>query len=360
MEIFDRLVSLGERAVDLVSRVDTEEATKTALVMPFIQALGYDVFNPSEVIPEFTADVGIKKGEKIDYAICVGGEPVILVECKPHGAKLDNYGSQLYRYFSVTPARIAVLTDGIIYRLYSDLVAPNRLDEKPFLTLNLVSLKKAAVEQLSKLAKSTYDLEALLAAAEDLTYAAKVKTHFEKVIEDPDDDIVRYFVRPIYDGQLNQRVLDRFRPIVKSSLRGYVSEAVDARLRAALDKNAITVDVAAIHDDNKAESSDAEDEINTTEEEIEGLFAVKAILRDMVEPSRVTPRDVRSYFGILLDNNNRKPICRLWFNGKTKYLGVFDSSKSETRIRVEGPNDLFQHADAIRESLGHLIEKSPS
>jgi len=328
--------------------------------MPFIQTLGYDVFNPSEVIPEFTADVGIKKGEKIDYAICVEGQPIILVECKPHGAKLDNYGSQLYRYFSVTPARIAILTDGIVYRLYSDLVAPNRLDDKPFLTINIVGLKPTAVEQLSKLAKASYDLEALLAAAEDLTYAAKVKSQFEKVLDNPDDEIVRYFVRPIYDGQSNQRVVDKFRPIVKSSLRGYVSEAVDARLRAALDKNQLTADGANDSLEDAENLDESEDEIVTTEEEIEGFFAVKAILRDLVEPSRVTPRDVRSYFGILLDNNNRKPICRLWFNGKTKYLGVFDSNKAETRLKVDGPNGLFQHADAIRESLGHLIEKDPS
>lgn len=357
MEILERLSSLGDRAVELVSRVDTEEATKTALVMPFIQSLGYDVFNPAEVVPEFTADVGIKKGEKVDYAICVEGEPVILIECKPHGSKLDNYGSQLYRYFSVTPARIAILTDGIVYRFYSDLIAPNKLDAKPFLTLNIISLKKASVEQISKLAKPTFDLDGLLATAEDLTYAAKIKHSFEQQLDSPHDDLIRFFVRPIYEGQLNQKALERFRAIVRTSLRGYVTEAVDARLRSALDKNQMSV-VAS--DLEPVEQNEDEEEIVTTEEEVEGLFAVKAILRDLVEPNRVTPRDVRSYFGILLDNNNRKPICRLWFNGNTKYLGVFDASKSETRIRVDGPNDLFQHADAIRESVSHLLPKETS
>ncbi|RNC80817.1 MAG: restriction endonuclease [Phycisphaera sp.] len=352
MELLERLSSLGDRAVDLVSRVDTEEATKTALVLPFIQALGYDVFNPSEVTPEFTADVGIKRGEKVDYAICLNNEPVILVECKPHGSKLDNYGSQLYRYFSVTPARVAILTDGIVYRFYSDLVAPNKLDDQPFLTMNIVSLKTSSVEKISKLSKSSFDLEGMLSAAEDLTYVAKIKGKFESQLNEPDDDLIRYFVKPFYEGQLNQRVLDKFKPIVKSSLRGYITEAVDARLRAALEKNQVGADSLG-----NAESlqEDDDDEVVTTEEEMEGLFAVKAILRDLVEPSRVTPRDVRSYFGILLDNNNRKPICRLWFNGKTKYLGVFDSHKAETRIRVDGPNDLFAHADAIRESVSHLL-----
>jgi len=351
MELLERLSALGDRAVELVSHVESEEATKTALVLPFIQALGYDVFNPAEVVPEYTADVGIKRGEKVDYAICIENEPIILIECKPHGAKLENYSSQLYRYFSVTPARVAILTDGIDYRFYSDLIAPNKLDNQPFLSLNMVNLKKGLVEQISRLAKSTFDLDSLLSAAEDLSYIAKIRQEFANQLDEPQDDLIRLFVRPIYEGQLNQRVLDRFRQIVRSSLRGYIADAVDSRLRAALDRNDLNQTTESVVTDDDPE----EDGIITTEAELEGLYAVKAILRDLVDPNRITPRDVRSYFGILLDNNNRKPVCRLWFNGKTRYLGVFDSNKVETRIQVDGPNGLFMHADVIRESLGHLL-----
>ena len=355
VELLEKLSSLGERAVELVSHVDTEEATKTALVLPFIQALGYDVFNPSEVIPEFIADVGIKKGEKVDYAICREGEPAILFECKPHGAKLDNYSSQLYRYFSVTKARIAMLTDGVHYRIYSDLLEPNKLDPQPFLTLNITRLSKGAVEQLARLAKPTFDMDMLLSAAEDLRQMAQIRQEFAKQIDEPTDQFVRVLVDPVFSGRMTQQVLERYRQIVRSSLRGYVADAVDARLRAALEKNEVH---APVETQSSASREEPEEEIVTTEEELEGLYAIKAIVRDLVEPHRVTPRDVRSYFGVLLDDNNRKPICRLWFNGGKKYIGVFDDKKIETRIPVEGPNDLFKHADEIRKSVEHLIKPS--
>ena len=358
MDLSERLRNLGKRAIDLVGHIETEEATKTALVLPFLQELGYDVFNPSEVVPEFTADVGIKRGEKVDYAICINGDPIFLIECKPHGAKLDNYGSQLYRYFSVTTARVAILTDGLEYRFYSDLIEPNKLDAEPFLTLNITNLKREALVQVAQLSKATFDIESILASAEDLRYVSQIRARFAKELEQPSDELVRVFVDPIYTGIFTHKAIDRFRGIVKDSLRAHIADAVDTRLRTALDTNKSEADKAKVNEaDAEAEQ---EAEIIITTEEIEGLYAVRAILRDLIEPNRVIPRDVRSYFGILLDDNNRKPICRLWFNGTQKYLGVFDERKIETRLPVDGPNDLFTHADAIRKSAGHLISHSLS
>ncbi len=325
MDLTERLRNLGTRAIDLVGHIETEEATKTALVLPFLQELGYDVFNPAEVVPEFTADVGIKRGEKVDYAICVDGEPIFLIECKPHGARLDNYSSQLYRYFSVTNARVAILTDGLEYRFYSDLIEPNKLDAEPFLTLNITNLKREALDQIGQLSKATFDIDSILASAEDLRYVSQIRARFAKELEQPSDELVRVFVDPIYTGRFTQQAVDRFRTIVRDSLRAHIADAVDTRLRTALDTNKAE---SAKTDAAQAEGeTEQEAEIVTTAEEIEGLYAVRAILRDLIEPDRVIPRDVRSYFGILLDDNNRKPICRLWFNGTQKYLGVFDENK---------------------------------
>ncbi|RJP35803.1 MAG: hypothetical protein C4547_08835 [Phycisphaerales bacterium] len=126
MDLIDRLRELALRLPKQLPHLSTEEATKTALVMPFIGALGYNVFDPMEVMPEFTADVGMKKGEKVDYAILRNGQPIILFECKWSGCNLDEQrASQLYRYFSVTPARLGVLTNGVEYRFYSDLDEPD-------------------------------------------------------------------------------------------------------------------------------------------------------------------------------------------------------------------------------------------
>ncbi len=351
MDLWTSLSSLAERAVQVVSQVETEEATKTALVLPFLQAMGYDVFNPREVNPEFTADVGIKKGEKVDYAVCRDGQPTILIECKPHGASLDTYSGQLFRYFSVTNARLAILTDGVVYRFYSDLVAPNKLDEHPFLTFVLTAMKRDTVAQMEKLTKREFDLEHILQQAEGLRYVNQLRRRFEQEIENPSDEFVRVLTDPIYDGRFTAQAMERFRNLAKTAMRTHITEAVDRRLRSALEQNS----EREAPKEESAEPVDDGPEIVTTAEELQGLYIVKAICRDLVEPTRIHARDVQSYFGVLLDDNNRKPICRLWFNGSRKYVGVFDDNKCESRLPVNGPDGLFEHADAIRQSLKRVL-----
>lgn len=127
--------------------------------MPFINLLGYDVFNPTEVVPEFTADVGTKQGEKVDYAIFKDDEVIMLIECKKYGADLSEvHTSQLYRYFSVAHARIAVLTDGVLYRFYTDLEESNIMDTKPFLEFNMLDVQPPLVSELKRFTKPAFDL----------------------------------------------------------------------------------------------------------------------------------------------------------------------------------------------------------
>ncbi len=348
--MYERLSALAERLDDVRKDTLTEEATKTALVLPFIRELGYDVFNPNEVIPEFTADVGIKKGEKVDYAICKEGAPIILFECKPCGAKLDNYSSQLYRYFSTTKARIAILTDGVVYRFYSDLLEPNKLDERPFLTLNLDRLSKDISDRIEPFARDRFSIDSVLEDAALLYAKSQIREHFARELASPSDELVRYFADPIHAGQMRQNVIERYRPIVKSALNEHIGLAVESRLRSAIKTN-----MAEESEQTEAPKQQSEEEIATTEEELNGFYIVKAILREQVDPKRIIARDVQSYFGVLLDDNNRKPICRLHFNRKQKYLGLFDAQKAERKIPINSPDDLFVHADAIRESLSHVI-----
>ena len=131
---------------------------QNALIMPFISALGYNVFDPTEVVPEFTADVGTKKGEKVDYVIMREGKPdPILIEAKAATCNLDDaHCSQLYRYFSVTDARFGVLTNGIHYRFFSDLEAPNKLDVRPFLEVDMRSLTDNVVDELEEVRQGVF------------------------------------------------------------------------------------------------------------------------------------------------------------------------------------------------------------
>ncbi|MFG0285559.1 MAG: type I restriction endonuclease [Phycisphaerales bacterium JB039] len=345
-----KLRAIAERLSELEGRLETEEATKNALIMPFLQALGYDVFNPAEVVPEFVADVGIKRGEKVDYAVMRNGSPIILVECKGYAVPLTTHSSQLYRYFSVTSARIAILTNGVQYQFFSDLAAPNRMDDQPFMELDLGNLREPIVEQLQGMTKGAFDLDHLLTAATDLKLRRELKNRLKEEIANPSDAVVRALAEPVHNGRMTQSVIERFRGLITQAFTEYVRDSVDSRLKAAISQNA-EANAA------QADSAPQEDErgVETTVEELEGFFMVKAILREDVEPSRVHGRDAKSYFAILLDDNNRKTICRLWFNRSQKYLGVFDEQRKETRLPLDRLDDLFKHAAAIRASLSNLL-----
>ena len=137
MAFEENLKNLITRIKSMKNSISTEEATKTSIIMPFFQILGYDVFNPVEFIPEYTADVGIKKGEKVDYAICLNDKLTILIEAKSINQQLEKHDSQLFRYFGTTAAKFAILTNGLIYRFYTDLDEQNRMDSTPFFEIDL-------------------------------------------------------------------------------------------------------------------------------------------------------------------------------------------------------------------------------
>ena len=142
MDLIDNFREISQSIPQKLEYITNEESTKTALILPFIEALGYDFKNPAEVVPEFTADIGHKKGEKVDYAIMIDNKPVILIECKDCNAHLhDLHASQLCRYFTSTPARLGILTNGIVYRFFTDMDKDNVMDKKPFLEIDMLNLK---------------------------------------------------------------------------------------------------------------------------------------------------------------------------------------------------------------------------
>ena len=350
MSFAERLAALAKRAPTLIDHLETEEATKNALVMPFIQALGYDVFNPREVVPELTADVGIKRGEKVDYAIKHDDEIVALVECKTAGVNLNEANmSQLLRYFHTTQARIAVLTNGVRYRFYSDLEAVNKMDARPFLELDLADLRDDHVREVAKLCKGSFDLDRMLDAAGELKLLRELRQAIDAQFEEPDEDLVRFFYKRVSpDRSFTSGAKAQFAPLVKRAMQQFVSERVNDRLRHALEREAAGPEPDAAGADE--EEAAADDGIETTPEEMEGYLIVKAIVRQAVAVGRIAHRDTKSYMGVLLDDNNRKPVCRLRFNAGQKYLGVFDAEKNETRHPIDSPDDIYKFADQLRET----------
>ncbi|HUT95120.1 MAG TPA: type I restriction endonuclease [Thermoguttaceae bacterium] len=360
MDLIDRLRELSARKAKQIELLQTEEATKNALVLPFITALGYNVFDPMEVVPEYTADVGTKKGEKVDYAIMRDGKPIMLFECKCVHTDLDKeHGSQLYRYFSVTDARFGVLTNGVIYKFFSDLEEPNKMDSRPFLEFNLFDFSEQVVEQLKKFAKDSFDLENILSTASDLKYTKGIKLILAEESANPSEQFVRILAGRVYCGHKTQAVMDQFTEITKRAFHEFVSERVTERLKSALEEPGSQLPERPPGGESGEVEVAPTSKIVTTQEEIEGFYIVKSILREVVEPKRVFMRDTIRYCGILLDDTNRKPICRLWLNSpENKCLGLFDENKEETKHPIEDVNDIYKFADELRKRV-LLYESSP-
>lgn len=360
MDFIERLNTLSSKVRQQATSIQTEEATKTALVMPFIHTvLGYDVFDPSEVVPEFVCDVGTKKGEKIDYAIMKGGEVQILIETKKIGEPLHiNHASQLFRYFHVTSARISILTNGRVFKFFTDLDAPNKMDEKPFLEFDLLDMDDHAIPELQKLTKSAFDVDSIISAAGELKYVGQIKREIAAQLSQPNEDFVRFFASRVYEGAITQKVREQFAILTKKAIDQFLNDQVNGRLKSAMSGPAPIAQAEAEVSENTSAPTHEEqeaDRVVTTTEELEGFHIVKSIVRTVVDSKRIAQRDTQSYFGVLLDDNNRKPIARLHFNRSQKYLGIFDKDKVETRHPIEHLDEIYGFAEDLKTTASQYL-----
>lgn len=346
MELYNQLKALSDKIDKLKDRIETEESTKHAFVLPFIALLGYDTYNPLEVVPEFTADLGLKKGEKVDYAIFLDEIPVLIVECKNWKEDLDVHNSQLFRYFHVTKTRFALLTNGIEYRFYTDLESANKMDEKPFMEFNICQLKESVVPEIGKFHKSHFDVDKILSNASSLKYIKEIKQLLNEEFKAPSADFIRLFAGQVYSGRLTEKVMVDFAELVQKATAQIISDKVNDRLNSALNKEAEVRQQEEVAEEENSK-------IVTTEEEMDAFRIAVAILRRRVPVDRIAPRDTQSYFGVLLDDNNRKPLCRFHFNGPNKYLGLFDERKSETRHLLESLDRIYDFDEELIRTVGY-------
>jgi hypothetical protein len=346
-----KLEQLHQRVDSLKDQINTEEATKNAFVMPFIQILGYDIFNPTEVIPEYICDIGTKKGEKIDYVIMKDGEPILIIECKHWKEKVDAHNSQLHRYYHVSKSRFGVLTNGHTYDFYTDLEKPNIMDDKPFFTLDLSNLKDTSLKILEKFTKNGYSLEDILDSAEALKYIIAIRTEFEKELKEPSDEFVKLLVNRFFQKPLTANRMIAFKEYSKKAISSSINESINFRLKNALDINE-TISTKETSQINPIDQNIEMPKFITTEEEIEGSQIIKAILRENLSATRIAFRDTQSYFGILLDDNNRKPICRLHFNSANKYVELFHNGKDNGEKRaINSLEDIYDFKKELLETI---------
>lgn len=347
MELAERLSQLSHKVQSNKEILQTEEAAKTAIILPFIRALGFDVFDPDEVIPEFVADTPGKRGEKVDYALKLDGKVSILMECKICSNELNvRHAAQLFRYFTMTNARVAILTNGINYQFFSDIDEPNKMDQRPFFSFTLTDINENDVRQLERFSKANFDIDRIVENAGTLKYKSLIQQQLRSEFEDPSEEFVKLLTGRVYDGRITTNVKEEFKNIVHSAVNGVLRDIVNQRLTNALKSNSSSEDA----DQDEIEAK----EIITTQDEIDGYRIVQAIASKITDPDRIIIRDAKSYCAVLLDDNNRRTIIRLHFNSPTnKQIGLF-SGKNEERQKITRVTDIYKYASAIEARILEL------
>lgn len=374
MDFKDTIQQIVEKIAKQKDSIATEEATKTSFVMLVIAALGYDVFNPFEVVPEMDCDLVKRKGEKIDYAIMKDENPILLIECKHCKQNLNLHDTQLQRYFVASKARFGVLTNGIEYRFYTDLEKVNIMDEKPFLVVNMLDLSDNDIEQLKKFHKSYYNEQDILSTAQELQITIQVKEMLNRNFQMPDDEFTRYFVRNLNDGKYTAKLVDQYRPIVKKSIASVINDIISDRLNVAMkNENKEEKQMPQEVENGNQQSDEINEEklpdgvvfqdrekgIVTTQEEIDAYNIVRSILRQYVDVSRIQYNDYKTYFSVNIDGSTWWWICRIYIGKRSKKICLpKDNYKTNEWIDIETIDDIFNYADGLKEGLDLALKEA--
>lgn len=353
MDIEETVYDIAERVKELKSVIETEEATKTALIIPFIQTvLGYDTTDPREVIPEYTADIGSKKGEKVDYAIKSGDDFRFLIECKKVGEPLSlEHATQLVRYFNVTDTDFAILTNGEVYQFYTQLDEANRMDKTPFMVLNLAHVNPRIFPHLEMCTKKQFDAPQILQSAERLKYVTEARRVLMQLFKDPDEDWVRHLASRFTSKRMTATNVEFFHDVIATAQAQFLNDEANRRLQSAQ-----TIEEAGKSEEETAEVDDPilDTGIVTTPEELQAFQIIRAIGCTEVPVEDITMRDSKSYCAILYRDNNRKTIVRLHFTDRSMRIGLLAEDKTETLQSINGLEDIYRFSDEIRARLRFL------
>ena len=353
MAFHDDLAGHTDRIRQRMPHVQGEEATKQALVVPLLQVLGYDVFDPREVRPEYVADFAVKKAgqfEKIDYTICVNGTAAIFIECKPLGAALEDHGGQLSRYFNSTPSvKVAMITDGVRIRVFTDLQQPNIMDPQPWLSIDLLSIKPAEIEALRRFRKADFSPNEISALAEEMVYYSVILSFVSAQLLEPNEAFVRFVAGEIPAvGRVTAKVVERLTPILRKALQSAIVDHVARSFDRSAEVGAEVEPSAPAKVATQAKSqpeqgaqppaspaTDARASIVTTAEEIEANKMISIWVREAKPNAPIGYRDSKSYFTIHQDNL-RKWFVRLGLEEKPMWIAFRHIKPDEARKLAPG------------------------
>lgn len=339
MDFTDELKNFSLRVSSLKDNLATEESTKTSIVLPFFQLLGYDIFNPLEFVPEYTADAGTKKGEKVDYAIMQNNEPIMIIEVKPVNTGLSiKHINQLFRYFTVTKAKFGILTNGIIYKFYSDLEEENKMDLTPFLEINLLDLRTDTISELKKFKKDFFNTKGILDSASELKYTSLLKSAIAEQFNDPSEQFVRALIKNIYTGVKTQAIIDKFKELTRVAINSYISDLLNDKIASA-----VATGVPAIQTEEPLRK-----EPEFLPIEIETLDFVKS----MLNVTDVSYKKTTRYAYMHISDSQYKWICRVEAKKENKLftLHKFNETEYETEYFFDDIELLAQISPLVKDT----------
>ena len=343
--IEDKIKKLQSKIAIVKDRLETEESTKTALVLPFIQLLDYDIFNPTQVLPEFNCDIAKGKGEIVDYALLIKNKVEIIIECKGFGVNLAPHRNQLSRYFVSTKAKYAILTNGILYQFYTDLDNKNLMDEIPFFQFSLENYSVSDIEILEQFMFSNFNADKIDKNASESKIITGVTGEIKTLFEKPNIETIKLFTKSSYKGRYTDSAISRLTILFKKALKQFVNDRVSNQLKSATEAEEVI--------DNNC------DKIITTEEEKQAFYIVQAIARDVIPSEDIVMRDQINLCMILYKNDQCKPIVKLYFNDvKNLQIELFDEEGSY-KIELATIDEIYDYKDAIIKICKKYSESSP-
>ena len=319
MAFEDEIIRHAEQIKVRLPYIKGEEAAKQSLVVPLLQVLGYDVWDPREVQPEYIADFAKKKSngqmEKIDYALHIGGAPAVFMECKSADKELDDHDGQLARYFNATPSvRVAILTNGVRLKIFTDLLQQNIMDTKPWLDVDLREMKPAEIDALKKLRKADFAADQVVSLAEEMVYYNAMVTFVATQLGDPSEAFVRFVAGEIPTiGRVTSKVVERLTPIMRKAIKSAIlqqfARSLDRQPEPSVSESpAAPAPVqAAAPDPAQIPSGEAREGVVTTKEELECFSIIAKMIKEVMPEAVVSYRDSKSYFTIIQKN------VRRWF-----------------------------------------------
>jgi hypothetical protein len=338
MGFTEDIAKVSEQVRKRAEQVVGEESTKMALILPFLSALGYDIYDPTEVMPEYIADFAVKRAgqlEKVDYALAINDTIVMIVEAKARGQKAEAHDGQLRKYFnSLLATKVSIVTNGIQYRFFTDLRNTNVMDDEPFFSFNVLEYDLKDIENLKFFHRDNFDAVAISRHAEEMVYVKSMTKLIGELLRSPSEEFMRFLLSQLgIEGKINKKKVDKFEPIIKKSIQSSLVELMTRSLSQEI-AQPIEAD-KPVEPDEIEEIEEEQSKVETTTEELEAFEKIKAIAAtSKTHNLEVKYKDVAAYFGVHVGNSTWW-FLRLYLSPKKK---SFVTRLSVDEVKSLAPN----------------------